>query len=102
MKILNEKKSHIRAAILLFIVAVLFGIHVPGAYKQSFGEQLFDKLGLAVYSNGTEGWYYPGIISIVGMVTAIGLFSWTRKKPLKILNLILSIFLVVMFISWMF
>lgn len=88
-------------SVLLFVISLMFSVHLPGSNMKCFGEQVFHYFDLAVYSEGTEGWYYPGIISAVGMFTAIGLFSWTRKEPLKTLNLLLSIFVVAMFIFWM-
>jgi len=99
---MDHKKTIIAGcSILLFVASLIFSIPMPGDYMKCIGEQVFHHFYLAAYSEGTEGWYYPGIISTVGMFTAIGLFSWTREKPLKTLNFLLSIFVVVMFVSWM-
>ena len=87
------KKSVVTVfSILLFIGALSFSF---------FGQSVFENLGIPAYSDGNEGWYYLGIISVVGMFTAIGLFSWTREKPMKMLNLLLVIFLAVAIVSWM-
>ena len=99
---MDHKKTIIAVcSVVLFVASLIFSIPMPVDYMKCIGEQVFHHFDLAAYSEGTEGWYYPGIISTVGMFTAIGLFSWTREKPLKTLNFLLSIFVVVMFVSWM-
>ena len=88
---IRKKRVVTVVSILLFIGALSFSF---------WGETVFGNLGISSYSDGNEGWYYPGIISVVGMFTAIGLFSWTREKPLQMLHLLLVIFLAVAILCW--
>ena len=87
-------------AIVLFILSTLFGIDLPWTEAQPLGETIFSYLQLGVYSNGTEGWYYPGILSIIGQFSALVIFSITTEKKLKMLNYLLSWYLLTAVILW--
>ena len=88
---MNHKKTIIAGcSIMLFVASLIFSFSMPGNHMKCLGEQVFHHFNLAIYSEGTEGWYYPGIISAVGMFVAIGLFSWTKEQSLKTLNILFT------------
>ena len=87
-------------AVVLFVLSLLFGINLPWTEAHPLGETFFSYLHWEVYSNGTEGWYYPGILSIFGQLSAMIIFSITTEKKLKTLNYLLSWYLVMIVIMW--
>ncbi|MBE6971630.1 MAG: hypothetical protein E7446_05885 [Ruminococcaceae bacterium] len=62
------------------IAAALVGAGVAFAY---LGGRLFTVLNLPVWSDGTKGWNYPGVISYVIFVAGITVFNTTLKEKAR-------------------
>lgn len=62
------------------IAALLVGVSIAFAY---LGVRLFGALHLPVWSDGTKGWNYPGVISYVIFVAGITVFNTTLKEKTR-------------------
>lgn len=77
-------------SITLIVASIVFGLSNDNG--PSLGEFIFKKVGLPVSSNGTEGAYYPGILSLIVLVIGLWLFRKARQTiQIKNTDIILAI-----------
>lgn len=97
----NLKKFLMRGfSVCLAIFALVFG----GTWKFhniSYGDRIFNRIGLPAWSNGTEGFHYSGIFALILFCLACFLFATTTKEKGKTFRiLILSSICIGIFISF--
>ena len=86
-----KKTLAVRCASLLGAAFfVIFGSNI-GQRRFCLGDRIFDLLGIPVWSKGTQGLHYPGIIGIIAAALLFYVFaSTTRNKSKTMANLILG------------
>jgi len=63
---------------------VMFADHYLSRHPMKcIGGRLFTVLNLPVWSDGTKGWNYPGVISYVIFVAGITVFNTTLKEKAR-------------------
>jgi len=61
---------------------LIFGSNIgPGRF--CLGDRILTVLGLPVWSKGTQGLHYAGVIGIVGALISFWFFAGTTKDPKK-------------------
>ena len=50
------------------------------------GDEILNKLGIPVWSRGTQGIHYPAIIGLIGLMAAFYVFASTTKDPKRTLG----------------
>lgn len=91
----RSKKVFLRcAALVLVLLSAAFG----GVF--SMGENLFEALGLRVWSEGSEGYYYPGILALILFIAGSAMFAATTKNWKKTLYYILAGVLLISIVLW--
>lgn len=89
MRKYNFKKSAMRIfAVLLALFSFVF-VWTREEMGGSFGDSVFESLGLPAWSNGTQGAHYSAIFGLIMLVIAIYLFASTTKEKLRTFRLIL-------------
>ena len=73
---MSKKKRLTRWVIAAALAAI-------GAAFVYLGGRLFAALNLPVWSDGTKGWNYPGIIGYVIFVAGITVFNTTMKEKAR-------------------
>ena len=66
-----------------------------------FGADVFCSLGLRVWSNVDQGWFYPGVLGIVGALASMALFSFATKNRLKTFGYLMEGALVVVIVCYL-
>ena len=62
-----------------------------GETKFCLGDVILNKLGIPVWSRGTQGIHYPAIIGLIGMAVAFCVFASTTRDPKRTMgNLFLA------------
>ena len=89
----HAKKALLRGAALL-LLSVAFG------RNYGIGENVFEGLGLKIWSDGTDGYYYPGILALILFIAGSVMFACTTKDRRRTLYYILVGFLLIGFVSW--
>jgi len=86
-----KKTLAVRCASLLGAAFfVIFGSNI-GQRRFCLGDRIFDLLGIPVWSKGTQGLHYPGIIGIIAAALLFYAFaSTTHDKRKTMANLILG------------
>ena len=85
-------------AVIMMIGAVIFIVQIPG--KVSYGDQMFQSLGLPVWSQGTEGWHYPVLVGMGAALGAMILYAVTTRDRLKTFRHFMEGVLLISVISW--
>lgn len=70
------------AAFLGGALCLVFGANL-GSSRFCLGDQIFSALGLPVWSGGTQGLHYPGILGLIGAGICFYLFACTTKDKSK-------------------
>ena len=84
----NTWKRILSAICAVFFFA--FGCDL-GETKFCLGDVILNKLGIPVWSRGTQGIHYPAIIGLIGLMAAFYVFASTTKDPKRTMgNLFLA------------
>lgn len=70
------------SGILIILLGVVFG----GTWSSTrfcFGDNMFSAFGLPVWSKGTSGTHYPGIVGIFIVLTGITILNATLSKKAR-------------------
>lgn len=79
------EKKIIRKRILSMICSLsffVFGANL-GPNRFCLGDMILNRLGLPVWSKGTQGLHYPGIIALIGVTVSFYAFASTTKNVKK-------------------
>lgn len=97
---MSQKNIPIRIlAVGLLLFFLFFGMEMKDGY--CFGAEVFRSLGLRVWSNIDQGWFYPGVLGIVGALASMALFSFATKNRLKTFGYLMEGTLVVVIVCYL-
>ncbi len=96
----NKQLTKKISGAVLIILGTVFG----GTWKSKafcLGDHVFSALGIPVWSNGTKGTHYPGIVSLFVILIGIGILNTTlsKKERLWIWGGTILIILIISFCS---
>lgn len=66
---------------VLFLSFLLLGATLENGF--CMGESIMIDMGLSPWSEGTEGYYYPGVIAVAGMFGSLALFACTTQQKAR-------------------
>ncbi len=86
-------------AIAVMIGAVVFSVQLPG--KVSYGDRIFQSLGLPAWSQGMDGWHYSVLAGIGIAFGAMVLYAMTTKDRLKTFRRFMEGTLFLLLLLWL-
>ena len=76
----KEKLTGRMVAVLLITAGLVLGVTWN---KVCIGDNLFEALGLPVWSNGSSGTHYPAVAGIITVLIGSGLFNYTLQAKAR-------------------
>lgn len=86
-------------AVFLMVFSVVFGGNLKNGY--CLGDKIFDGLGLAIWSEGTQGTHYPAILGLVLFAVGCGLFMWASEDKGRTKRYLAAVLVLVVVVTWL-